>query len=735
LRGVKQLTLAFGLLLMLVVGLLRPGHAQEVKVDLSPSGRPDTRAPHFVDWQFDSANPSMSFGGIRVTLRPISDSRSELDAGLYKFGIDFGARLACDGVLTREGPLEMRFAGFSPGRHSIATFHNSLQSPDKPAGRFNLYLNGALVLTNIQPTVQVTNDYDMASAWVSIDVEPGQEVVLRFVPVEPGSHPGIVLNGFEIDASDPAKRARKPSPANDDEHVQAELGSVKLSWVGSSAALSHDLYFGTNALAVAAADRKSPWFRGNQKQTHFNAAPLNHFDTYYWRVDQLDASNRFIKGETWSFRIPHLAFPTAEGYGRFARGGRGGRVIEVTNLKDSGPGSLRAAVEAEGPRTVVFTVSGLITLESRLAIKNPYLTLAGQTAPGKGICLRKFNMGLAGTHDVIVRFLRVRPGDLSGQTLDGMGMAGCDHCIIDHCSISWSLDEAFSSRSAKNITLQRTLISEALNVAGHKKYPPGTQHGYAASISGLIGSFHHNLLAHCAGRNWSLAGGLNQGGQHTGWLDIRNNVVYNWKHRTTDGGASKVNFVNNYYKPGPASTQLKVLNPERNNIKGFGPQNYFVAGNVMVGHYGANQALTGVTRPEPYENFIVPAPFFEAHVRTHTAEEAYRSVMADVGCNRPALDDHDQRILQETRDGTARHAGSKSGLPGLPDSQQDVGGWEAYPELHRDADYDTDHDGMPDDWETRSGLDPKNSADGNTDRDGDGYTNLEEFLGSLTGEF
>jgi len=160
-------------------------------------------------------------------------------------------------------------------------------------------------------------------------------------------------------------------------------------------------------------------------------------------------------------RPRQLAFPSAEGYGRWALGGRGGRVIEVTSIADSGPGTLRAAVEAEGPRTVVFNVSGLITLESKLVIRktNSNLTIAGQTAPGKGICIRKFNFGMMGASNVIVRYLRVRPGNISGTTLDGMGMASSDDCIIDHCSISWTLDEAFSSRGAHNITLQRTLIS------------------------------------------------------------------------------------------------------------------------------------------------------------------------------------------------------------------------------------------------------------------------------------
>ena len=153
--------------------------------------------------------------------------------------------------------------------------------------------------------------------------------------------------------------------------------------------------------------------------------------------------------------------------------------------------------------------------------------------------------------------------------------------------------------------MQRTLISEALNVAGHKKYEKGKQHGFAASIGGDIGSFHHNLLAHCAGRNWSLAGGLDKAGRHTGRLDIRNNVVYNWGHRTTDGGAEQVNFVNNYYKPGPGSQVFHVLMPERQLVQAFGPQDYYVAGNVMEGRYGADEPLAGVVEPrnEPIEDF------------------------------------------------------------------------------------------------------------------------------------
>ncbi len=438
-----------------------------------------------------------------------------------------------------------------------------------------------------------------------------------------------------------------------------------------------------------------------------------------------------------------LAFPTAEGYGRHASGGRGGRVLHVTNLNDSGPGSLRAAVEAEGPRTVVFAVSGLITLESKLVIRknNGDLTIAGQTAPGKGICIRKYNFGMLGATNVILRYLRVRPGNISGTTLDGMGMASSDNCIIDHCSISWTLDEAFSSRGAHNITLQRTLISEALNAAGHKKYPPGTQHGYAASIGGDIGSFHHNLLAHCAGRNWSLAGGLSKPkNEYAGRLDLRNNVVYNWKSRTTDGGAHEVNFVNNFYQPGPATKFFFALNAQYGGFPGS--QRYFFDGNVMPGYFGLTNQTAGRTAtterggriPADYSPWS-DTPFFDSHVTTHSAQESYSNVLADVGCNFPALDEHDTRIIAEVRSGTAKFKGSKTGLPGLPDSQDDVGGWENYPEEKRAADYDTDRDGLPDAWEKQYGLNPTDAADGNKDLTGDGYTNLEKFLNSLVGEY
>ncbi|MBN1309746.1 MAG: hypothetical protein JXA18_17630 [Chitinispirillaceae bacterium] len=439
------------------------------------------------------------------------------------------------------------------------------------------------------------------------------------------------------------------------------------------------------------------------------------------------------------------AFPSAEGYGRLAKGGRGGRVVEVTNLNDEGAGSLRAAIDETGPRTIVFTISGVINLKSKLLVTgtkgNGNFTLAGQTAPGKGICIHGWTFGMIGGEHVIIRHIRTRIGTSSGNTMDGMGMASANISIFDHCSVSWTIDEAFSSRSAKNITLQRTLISEALNEAGHKNYDPGTQHGYAASISGDIGSFHHNLLAHCAGRNWSLAGGLSKSpAEFAGRLDIRNNVVYNWRSRTTDGGAHEVNFVNNYYKPGPA-IQIKVaLNAQIENFPGT--QSYYFAGNVMPGYFDESNQEKGrkisyVNRDQSSVtwNVFVDQPFFESYIETQKAGDAYEDVLDNVGCNVPMLDDHDKRIIEETRKGTTTYKGSKTGYPGLIDNEKDCGGLENYPEIKRPSDWDSDHDGMPDAWESAHGLNPKNADDrNNTDLSTDGYTNLEMYLNELAGD-
>lgn len=711
---------------------------QPIRVDISPdNGRRDHLTAAWNNWVISPERATTTINGVEFAIQPSAGSNGRLNADWWKPGLVHDATMASDGVFVegKDAGLAMKIRGLSAGKHSLVTYHNSIWG--EQVGPLDVFVNGSPAKSKLQPTHRATNDIDAASSYVEFDAPANGEVTVEIRPAvgdpaKDGARAAdrVILNGFELDAVDPTKKALRPNPTTGDEHANDR---PPLNWLPAKSAVAHDVYLGTSEEAVANATHDSPEYRGRHTDPRFATQVEDTYATNYWRVDEVDDKESVTKGDVWRFRVRHLAFPGAEGYGRFALGGRGGRLMKVTNLNDSGPGSLRAAIEADEPRTVVFDVSGRINLQNRLAIRNPYLTIAGQTAPGKGICISNLNLGMLGAHDVIVRYIRVRPGDTSGLTLDGMGMASSDHSIIDHCSISWTQDESFSSRGAHNITLQRTLISEALNVAGHKNYEKGKQHGYAASIGGDVGSFHHNLLAHCSGRNWSLAGGLDKAGRHTGRLDIRNNVVYNWGHRTTDGGVMQLNFVNNYYKPGPASRVFHVLMPERDNVTAFGPQEYFVAGNVMEGKYDAEKPLEGVKAPrnEPMEKFLVDHPFFEPYVTTQSAAEAFENVLADVGCNIPALDEHDQRVIEETRNGTTTFKGSISGLPGLPDSQADVGGWDDYPEEHRPADWDTDNDGMPGAWETEHGLNPSDAADGNLDSNNDGYTNLEEYLNSI----
>jgi hypothetical protein len=456
------------------------------------------------------------------------------------------------------------------------------------------------------------------------------------------------------------------------------------------------------------------------------------------------------------------AFPTAEGYGRFARGGRGGRVIEVTNLDDYDPvegeavipGSFRAAVEAEGPRTIVFRVSGLIRLKRPCAVHHPFCTVAGQTAPGEGICLANYAAGAYGTHDVIIRYMRFRVGDSARKAMDGAGLGSCDNCIMDHCSISWSSDEGTSSRGARNITFQRNIVSEALQHSYHYDARDRTKyetHAFAASISGDIGSFHHNLLAHCTDRNWSLAGGLDKSRRYAGRIDVRNNVVYNWIARTTDGGVMEMNYVNNYYKPCPKNRSVTWLLKLDDIHPEWGCEKYYMNGNILEGSVGENENWSAFQNGSEVEKRVrVDQPVFESCVKTQGAREAFTNVLSDVGANFPRQDVIDRRIIGEVRQGTARYTGTKGpGYPGRggpnyagiidePADDKDALGsanfpWPEYKSAP--APPDSDHDGIPDEWERAHGLNPLDARDGNGDLDGDGYTNLEKYLNSLVGEY
>jgi pectate lyase len=407
------------------------------------------------------------------------------------------------------------------------------------------------------------------------------------------------------------------------------------------------------------------------------------------------------------------AFPGAEGFGAATPGGRGGKVIPVTNLSDEGPGSFRAACEAEGPRIVIFRVSGLITLTKKLIVRNPYLTIAGQTAPGDGICVRNYTFVIA-THDVVVRYLRSRLGDLTAQEDDSMTLvAGAKNVVIDHCSATWSIDEALSlAGDVSNVTVQWCLIAEGLNHSKHSKGPHG--YGSLSRANGPV-TWHHNLWAHNNARNPRL--GDNYGRPPFPTFDVRNNVIYDYGEIASGltQGVLKVNYLANYIRPGPSS---KVTTPI--HVGGPSDLNFYIKDNFFEGNTALtkdnSQFFDPVVIDGKRQVQTVAQPFDAPAVRTTSALSAFESVLASVGASLPRRDSVDARIVGEVR----QHKGS------IIDSQQQVGGW---PELKSAAPpKDSDGDGMPDDWERRHGLNPRDPSDGPADKDHDGYTNLEEYL-------
>lgn len=410
------------------------------------------------------------------------------------------------------------------------------------------------------------------------------------------------------------------------------------------------------------------------------------------------------------------AFPGAQGFGSTTPGGRGGKVLFVTSLDDSGPGSLREACEASGPRIVIFRVSGLINLEKPITVRNPYLTLAGQSAPGDGICLRNCCFAVA-THDVVIRFLRSRLGDLAGKAEDCLDLAnGASHVILDHCSATWSIDECLSlAGNVSNATVQWCLIAEALNKSKHPKGPHG--YGSLARANGPV-SLHHNLWAHHNARSPRF--GDNYGRPPYPVFDFRNNVIYDFGG-TCSGltqGRFPVNYVANYIRPGPSSRARTPI-----TIGGPSDLTFFLRDNVFEGNDTLTADNTLFFNQVEIEGTpqvrIVDEPLEAAPVETLPAQEALEAVLATVGASLPVRDPVDARIVDQVR--------QRQGA--IIDSQTQVGGWPQYRQSLPPP--DADLDGMPDAWETAHGLDPQDPSDGSKDRNGDGYTNVEEYLNGL----
>ena len=461
------------------------------------------------------------------------------------------------------------------------------------------------------------------------------------------------------------------------------------------------------------------------------------------------------------------AFPGAEGAGKFTFGGRGGKVFVVTNLDDSGPGTLREAVESAGPRIVVFNVAGIIHLKMPLFVKAPYLTIAGQTAPGDGVCVAGEST-LIDTHDVVIRYMRFRRGNTSVfDRDDALGGNPIGNIIVDHCSCSWGGDENLSmyrhivetnGENAKfptlNITLQWNISSEALNTYNH---------AFGATWGGRNSSFHHNLFANNTARNPSIG--------MTYDFNFVNNVLFNWRHRTVDGGDkdSAYNIINNYYKPGPAVNPgpiaYRVFQPSATTkkpdlISYFGKA--YVTGNVVEGNTdvtkdnwnGGVQFANGGSKDDPdtsataatkalIEKVRVDKAFPMATVTVTSAQDAYNLVLENAGATLPHRDPVDLRIIKAVKTGKVWSQGEKitptpmKGLAkndvgiagdGIITDPSQVGG---YPDYKGEPSKDFGADGIPLWWKNKFKLDANNAAIAQKDLQGDGYTVIEKFLNGL----
>ncbi len=428
-----------------------------------------------------------------------------------------------------------------------------------------------------------------------------------------------------------------------------------------------------------------------------------------------------------------LAFPGAEGAGKFTEGGRGGDVYHVTNLKDSGKGSLRHGIETiNGPRTIVFDIAGTIRLKSSLRFDSlSHLTIAGQTAPGKGITLADYELNIKHSDNIIIRYLRIRLGDENkpaGSGPDCITIDYTENLMLDHLSLSWGIDGNGDFRGLINSTIQWTIFSEALSNSLHGKGP----HAMCTSFRDPQGkaTMHHNIYASSRARHPSIMGGADV-------TEFCNNVDYNWQHANNLCG-EKLNIINNYYKAGPSIDASRLPLQFKNgkdpeNDRGYLSGNYFDglpqeynADNYTAMDYdklglgfGPESNYKSTTR----EQFEVSEPFDAGKYKLEnieSAKDAYESCLKYSGCSLER-DEVDKRFIKTIIDNTGK----------IIDSQSEVGGWDFYPEEKRPKNWDTDQDGMPDAWEKANKLDPSNPADGNWDQDKDGYTNLEEYLHNL----
>jgi hypothetical protein len=436
-----------------------------------------------------------------------------------------------------------------------------------------------------------------------------------------------------------------------------------------------------------------------------------------------------------------IAFPGAEGFGQYATGGRGGKVFIVSNLNDDGAGSFRQSATAKMPRIIVFAVSGTIHLEKRLTIAGN-VTIAGQSAPGDGICLADQPVSIGGDN-TIIRYLRFRMGDKyqRGGMVDGNGADDAfgstrrKHIIIDHCSLSWSTDELLSVYAGDSSTLQWNLLAEPLNYSYHfetgdKDYE---HHGYGGIWGGRHLSAHHNLIAHCNSRTPRFDGIRNAPEEN---VDYRNNVIYNWGHNNTHAGeGGYYNIVNNYYKYGPSTgkgVKYQLLNPFNRKDIPYGK--FYVTGNYVDGAAeitGNNWLGVKVgSGKDDITQVKLEAPFDIIPVTTQPAEEACKLVLQQAGANLPRRDTLDQRIVRNVQSRTGNFIDVQGGFPHGTAYELTVGAWPVLQSAP--APQDMDKDGMPNEWENAHKLNPADAGDATQFTLHKQYTNIEVYLNSLT---
>jgi len=422
------------------------------------------------------------------------------------------------------------------------------------------------------------------------------------------------------------------------------------------------------------------------------------------------------------------AFPGAEGFGAQTIGGRGGKVIFVTNLQDHGVGSLRAAIEQKGPRVVLFRTGGTIELESPLDIRESHVTIVGQSAPGGGICLKNYGVRIRDTKEVVLRYLRVRPGAEHDSEGDALLIHRSQNVIVDHCSLSWSVDETLDisddwhepidGPKSDNITIGWCILSESLNRSVHAK----GEHGYAALISAIRDgdvTVHHNLFAHHLTRIPRPGGRRGTPGLR---LEFRDNVIYDWGANfagysadSETASALQLSYTGNFLKPGPST-------PPKGRYVAFfaaATTQMFVADNELAGFEAANEdnwlMIKNAEQAGRLMQPVVGSPY-----RASSPDTVLREVLSGAGATKPERDSVDQRIVRQVQLGTGA----------LIDSPEEVGGW---PDLSAGAPLaDDDNDGLPSAWEVQNGLDPHDATDASSDADRNGYTSLEDYLNGLT---